>query len=85
MFVDLVVPDMDGFDLVMRFRQIPAFAQTKIVATTGQKGEEYKPSAMKAGFDVVLFNPVALKSERNKSGLGQCHGLRCGPIAKTRQ
>ncbi len=60
MLVDLVMPDMDGCRLVMRFRQIPAFAQTKIVAITGQKDEKYKSSAMKAGCDAVLFKPVAL-------------------------
>jgi CheY-like chemotaxis protein/uncharacterized protein YbcI len=60
MLVDLVMPDMDGCRLVMRFRQIPAFAYTKIVAITGQKDEEHKVLAMKAGFDAVLFKPVAL-------------------------
>jgi CheY-like chemotaxis protein/uncharacterized protein YbcI len=60
MLVDLVMPDMDGCGLVMRFRQIPAFAQTKIVAITGQKDEEHKSSAMKAGCDAVLVKPVAL-------------------------
>jgi len=60
MLVDLVMPDIDGCGLVKRFRQIPAFAETKIVAITGQKGEEHKSSAMKAGFDAVLFKPVAL-------------------------
>jgi uncharacterized protein YbcI len=44
----------------MRFRQTPAFAQTTIVAITGQKDQEHKSSAMKAGFDSVLFKPVAL-------------------------
>jgi CheY-like chemotaxis protein/uncharacterized protein YbcI len=61
MLVDLLMPDMDGCGLVMRFRQIPAFAQTKIVAITGQKGEEYKSTALKAGFDAVLFKPTGLK------------------------
>src|ERR1043166_9069442 len=60
MLIDLVMPDMDGCGLVMRFRQIPAFAQTKIVAITGQKNQEQKPLAMQAGFDSVLFKPVAL-------------------------
>ena len=50
MLVDLVMPDMDGCCLVMRLRQIPAFAHTKIVAITGQKDEELKSSAMQAGF-----------------------------------
>src|SRR5476651_2369692 len=60
MLVDLLMPGMDGCSLVMRFRQIPAFAQSKIVAITGQKGEEHKTSAMKAGFDTVLFKPASL-------------------------
>src|ERR1700676_2640215 len=46
MVVDLVMPGMDGCHLVIRFRKIPAFAQTKIVAITGQKTEEHKLSAM---------------------------------------
>lgn len=60
MLIDLVMPDMDGCGLVMRFRQIPAFAHTKIVAITGQKTAEQKSQALKAGFDAVLFKPVAL-------------------------
>ena len=60
MLVDLVMPGMDGCDLVNRLRQIPAFAQTKIVAITGLKDEEYKVLAKKAGCDAVLVKPVAL-------------------------
>jgi CheY-like chemotaxis protein/uncharacterized protein YbcI len=60
MLVDLVMPDMDGCGLVTRLRQFPAFARTTIVAITGQKGEEHKVSALKAGCDAVLFKPVAL-------------------------
>ncbi len=59
MLVDLVMPEMDGSGLVSRLRQIPGFAQTRIVAVTGQKAHEDKSSAMKAGFDTVLFKPVA--------------------------
>jgi len=60
MLVDLAMPDTDGCGLVMRLRQMPAFAQTKIVAITGQKAEKYKSSALTAGFDAVLFKPVDL-------------------------
>src|ERR1700682_2048883 len=60
MLVDLVMPEMDGCGLVSRLRRIPAFAQTKMVAITGQKDQEHKSLAMKAGFDAVLFKPVAL-------------------------
>jgi CheY-like chemotaxis protein len=60
MLVDLVMPEMDGCGLVSRLRQIPAFTRTKMVAITGQKDQERKSLAMKAGFDAVLFKPVAL-------------------------
>jgi CheY-like chemotaxis protein/uncharacterized protein YbcI len=60
MLVDLLMPGLDGFGLVTRFRQTPAFAKTKIVAITGQKNEEHRSSAMRAGFDAVLFKPAAL-------------------------
>src|ERR1700683_3375187 len=48
MFVDLAMPGMDGCGLVMLLRQIPAFAQTRIVAVTGHADEEHKSSAIKA-------------------------------------
>ena len=60
MLVDLAMPEMDGCGLVTQFRQIPAFAQTRIVAITGHADEGHKSLAMKAGFDTVLFKPVAL-------------------------
>jgi uncharacterized protein YbcI len=64
MLVDLLMPGMDGCTLVSRFRQLPGFATTKIVAITGQKGEEHKALAMKAGCDLVLFKPVTLAAVR---------------------
>lgn len=58
MLVDLAMPDLDGCSLVRRFRQTPAFAQTRIVAITGHADEGHKTLAMKAGCDAVLFKPV---------------------------
>ena len=60
MLIDLVMPHIDGCDLVARFRQKPAFAQTKIVAITGHSDEEHKSLAKEAGFDLVLPKPVTL-------------------------
>ena len=64
MFVDLIMPDIDGFDLVTRFRQNAAFAQTTIVAITGLKDEKHKVLALNAGFDSVLGKPAALSEIR---------------------
>ena len=60
MFVDLVMPGMDGCDLVKRFRQMPGFAKTTVVAITGLKDDEYKDLAKQAGCDAVLVKPAAL-------------------------
>jgi CheY-like chemotaxis protein/uncharacterized protein YbcI len=60
MLIDLLMPEMDGCSLVMRLRQNPVFAQAKIVAITGQKGEEHRSSALKSGFDAALFKPAGL-------------------------
>jgi CheY-like chemotaxis protein/uncharacterized protein YbcI len=64
MLIDLAMPDMDGCHLVAQFRRIPAFAQTQIVAITGHADQGHKTLAMKAGFDKVLFKPVALTEIR---------------------
>lgn len=64
MLIDLSMPDMDGCRLVARFRQIPDFAQTQIVAITGHADAGHKSLALKAGFDKVLFKPVALTEIR---------------------
>ena len=64
MLIDLAMPDMDGCHLVGQFRQIPAFAKTRIVAVTGHANEGHRTLAMKAGFDKVLFKPVALTEIR---------------------
>ncbi len=60
MLIDLAMPDMDGCSLVKRIQKLPAFAQTKLVAITGHADQGHKTFAMKAGFDAVLFKPVAL-------------------------
>jgi CheY-like chemotaxis protein/uncharacterized protein YbcI len=61
MLLDLAMPDVDGCDLATSFRQMPAFADTKIVAITGHADAGHKTLAIKAGFDMVLYKPVALK------------------------
>ncbi|MHB1036904.1 MAG: response regulator [Pirellulales bacterium] len=60
MLIDLAMPDMDGCRLVAHFRQMPAFAQTQLVAITGHADQGHKSLAMKAGFDKVLVKPIAL-------------------------
>ena len=60
MLIDLAMPEMDGCALVKRIQALPAFAHTKLIAITGHADQQHKTYAMKAGFDLVLFKPVAL-------------------------
>ena len=62
LLVDLVMPEMDGCNLARRFRQIPAFAHTKLVAVTGHKDAEHAALAMKAGFEELLLKPIPLNA-----------------------
>lgn len=61
MLVDLIMPNMDGCGLAMRIRSIPALKQIKIVAITGQEGEEHQFLALMAGCDEVISKPASLK------------------------
>lgn len=61
MLLDLAMPDVDGCRLAASFRQMPAFANTKLVAITGHADQGHKTLAIKSGFDMVLFKPAALK------------------------
>jgi CheY-like chemotaxis protein len=82
MLIDLAMPDMDGCELVKRFRQIAAFAHTKIVAVTGHADQGHKTFAIKSGFDAVLFKPVALKElEQVLAGVA---GVRAQPSPRPR-
>lgn len=60
MLVDLIMPDMDGCNLVTRIRQLPDFAHTKIVAITGLKDKKFTDLALQAGFDAVFIKPATL-------------------------
>ena len=61
-FVDLIMPGMNGFDLVMRLRERRAVACAQIVAITGHKSDEYQAAALQAGCNRVYVKPVALSA-----------------------
>jgi len=64
MLIDLLMPGMDGCTLISRLRQTEGIGKAKIVAITGQKGEQFKQQAMDAGCDLVLYKPVTLAAVR---------------------
>ncbi len=58
--VDLLMPGMNGCELVVKLRQNSILTNVAIVAITGLKDEGHKTLAIKAGCNSILTKPVAL-------------------------
>ncbi|MGV3742006.1 MAG: PAS domain S-box protein [Burkholderiaceae bacterium] len=59
-FLDIGLPEMDGYELARRFRSMPETANSMLVAVTGYGQPEDRERSAKAGFDHHLVKPVKL-------------------------
>jgi PAS domain S-box-containing protein len=59
-FSDIGMPDIDGYELARRLRQMPNMAGVVLVALTGYGQEKDRQRAVEAGFDYHLVKPVSL-------------------------
>jgi CheY-like chemotaxis protein len=57
-FIDLALPDMDGWALAQALRRKPGFRQIRIIAMTGHYGENERQRSLDAGFDAHLVKPI---------------------------
>jgi PAS domain S-box-containing protein len=55
---DLILPDMNGFELVRQLRARPGFGSTPIVALSGFLGRIEEARTADAGFTAVLVKPI---------------------------
>lgn len=58
LFLDLMLPDMDGFTVARRVRADASLAGTKIIVLSGHAGDEYRRRSLEAGCDHYLVKPV---------------------------
>lgn len=58
-FIDIIMPNMSGYDLIKILRENPTLKKTKMIALTGF-GEEYRQKSKNAGFDKHLIKPVGI-------------------------
>jgi len=58
---DLVMPVMDGFELVRQLRQLPAMSQIPIIALSASVLEENYHDTVSAGCNVCLMKPVRIE------------------------
>jgi PAS domain S-box-containing protein len=62
---DIGMPEMDGYELARRMRQIPGASGMVLVALTGYGQERDRERAREAGFDYHLVKPVSLEALEN--------------------
>jgi CheY-like chemotaxis protein len=60
-FLDIDLPDMNGYELARRLRAAPGQSGARLVALTGHTAREGADLALAAGFDVLLIKPVGLE------------------------
>lgn len=58
--LDLGLPDVDGWELARRLRQLDGLAKVRIVALTGYGSERDRERSREAGIDVHLLKPVEI-------------------------
>lgn len=54
---DWIMPDMDGFEVVRRIRELKLVPPPKIILITGLGGEEFRAKAEEIAADGILFKP----------------------------
>ena len=57
MFIDIMMPNMDGVELLHKLKQLPNF-KTKCVALTADAVEGAKEKYLSSGFDAYLSKPI---------------------------
>lgn len=61
-FLDIGLPEMNGYEVARRIRKAPEGRTTCLVAITGWGGEKDKENAKAAGFNAHLTKPVDLEA-----------------------
>jgi PAS domain S-box-containing protein len=65
MFVDIGLPEMDGYEVARRARRSPVLREVILVALTGYGQQEARERALAAGFDHHLLKPVDASTLRS--------------------
>jgi CheY-like chemotaxis protein len=60
-FLDLVMPGIDGYEVARQMRSDPQLQHALIVAVTGFGGEEDRERSRKAGIDHHVVKPIDLE------------------------
>ena len=56
--VDISLPQMDGYEVARRIRQLPGLREIKLIALTGHSEAAHRNQSQQAGFDRHLVKPI---------------------------
>jgi CheY-like chemotaxis protein len=59
--LDVIMPEMDGFEVCQRIRQIDSYTETPVMMLTAKSGEEDKQRGLEVGANLYLPKPIAPK------------------------
>ncbi len=81
-FMDIMMPGMDGYEVIRQLREQPQFTELPIVALTAKAGADDREQCLAAGADDCIIkpiDPVELKIKLDKYLAGPAPGETSGP------
>jgi CheY-like chemotaxis protein len=57
--IDVIMPEMDGYELCRRIRLRPEYAETPIIFLTAKSREEDRVQGLDAGGNIYLSKPIS--------------------------
>lgn len=64
--LDIQLPVLDGFAVLQQIRQMPRFANLRVVAVTANAMKEDREKGAKAGFDAYISKPIDVAALRTQ-------------------
>jgi CheY-like chemotaxis protein len=59
--LDVIMPEMDGFEVCQKIRQIDSYSETPVMMLTAKSGEEDRQRGLEVGANLYLPKPISPK------------------------